>query len=163
MPFLEAVRLAFSQLRVQKLKSFFTLLGVTISVMFLIAVVSIVEGMGRYVEQDFAAKFLGVNVLNLRRYPDINQDVTEAEWRAWQRRPRIKPDDGLAIRDALPPDARWSMQGIDWTEATSLFRNGGPQVLAQAVTPDFFKIKTLVVEKGRAFTEQEDLVGANAV
>ena len=45
MPLLEAVRLALSQLRVQKLKSFFTLLGVTISVMFLIAVVSIVEGM----------------------------------------------------------------------------------------------------------------------
>ena len=49
MPLFEAVRLALSQLRVQKLKSFFTLLGVTISVMFLIAVVSIVEGMGTYV------------------------------------------------------------------------------------------------------------------
>ena len=64
MPIFEAIRLALSQLRVQKLKSFFTLLGVTISVMFLIAVVSIVEGMGKYVEQDFAAKFLGVNVFN---------------------------------------------------------------------------------------------------
>jgi putative ABC transport system permease protein len=37
--FLEAVRLALSQIRVQKLKSFFTLLGVVIGVMFLIAVV----------------------------------------------------------------------------------------------------------------------------
>ncbi|MGZ8491810.1 MAG: ABC transporter permease, partial [Gemmatirosa sp.] len=58
MPFLEAVRLALTQLRVQKLKSFFTLLGVTIGVMFLIAVVSVVNGMARYVEQDFAGKFL---------------------------------------------------------------------------------------------------------
>ena len=40
----EAVRLALSQIRVQKLKSFFTLLGVMIGVMFLIAVVSIVAG-----------------------------------------------------------------------------------------------------------------------
>src|SRR5690349_9162357 len=103
----EAVRLALSQLRVQKLKSFFTLLGVTISVMFLIAVVSIVEGMGKYVEQDFAAKFLGVNTFNLRRFPDINGNVTEAEWRAWQRRPRITPVDGNAIREALPPEAGW--------------------------------------------------------
>ena len=38
MPFLEAVRLALSTIRVQKLKSFFTLIGVTIGVMFLIAV-----------------------------------------------------------------------------------------------------------------------------
>ena len=81
MPLLEAVRLALSQIRAQKLKSFFTLLGVTIGTMFLIAVVSVVNGMGRYVEQDFAAKFLGVLTFNLRRFPDIQNNVTEATWR----------------------------------------------------------------------------------
>lgn len=59
MPIIEAIRLALAQLRVQKLKSFFTLLGVMIGVMFLIAVVSIVEGMGRYMEDDFAGRLLG--------------------------------------------------------------------------------------------------------
>jgi putative ABC transport system permease protein len=161
--FFEAVRLALSQLRVQKLKSFFTLLGVTISVMFLIAVVSIVEGMGKYVEQDFAAKFLGVNTFNVRRYPDINTDVTEAEWRAWQRRPMIKPADGLAIKAALPTEARWAMQDIRWCAASSLYRSGGPQVIAQSVTPNFFAIKDLVVQKGRAFTEQDDALGSPVV
>jgi len=163
MPLFEAVRLALSQLRVQKLKSFFTLLGVTISVMFLIAVVSIVEGMGRYVEQDFAAKFLGVNVFNVRRFPDINNDVTEAEWRAWQRRPRIVPADGIAIRDALPPEASWALHDITWGAGTSEYRKGGPQIMAQAVTPDFFKIKNLVVQKGRAFTELDDRLGSNVL
>src|SRR5438105_7400548 len=163
MPLFEAIRLALSQLRVQKLKSFFTLLGVTISVMFLIAVVSIVEGMGRYVEQDFAAKFLGVNVFNVRRFPDINGDVTEAEWRAWQRRPRIVPADGYAIKDALPSEGSWAMQDVTWGAGTSVYRNGGPQIMAQAVTPDFFHIKNLVVEKGRAFTELDDKIGANVV
>src|SRR5512143_1438993 len=109
MPIIEAIRLALAQLRVQKLKSFFTLLGVTISVMFLIAVVSIVEGMGTYVEQDLAAKFLGVNTY-----------VTEAERRAWQRGPRITPVDGYAIRDALPPEASWAMQDVTWATGTSL-------------------------------------------
>ena len=42
MPLYEAVRLALATIRVQKLKSFFTLLGVCIGVMFLITVVSIV-------------------------------------------------------------------------------------------------------------------------
>ncbi|HEY0994621.1 MAG TPA: ABC transporter permease, partial [Gemmatimonadaceae bacterium] len=99
---LEAVRLALAQLRAQKLKSFFTLLGVTIGTMFLIAVVSVVEGMGRYVEQDFAGKFLGVNTFNVRRFPDIQTgEVTEAMWREWQRRPFIYEADAYAIRDAL--------------------------------------------------------------
>ena len=61
MPFIDAIRLALAQIRVQKLKSFFTLLGVTIGVMFLIAVVSIVEGRGSDMEHDFAAKLFGVN------------------------------------------------------------------------------------------------------
>ena len=163
MPIFEAILLALKQIRVQKLKSFFTLLGVTISVMFLIAVVSIVEGMGKYVEQDFAAKFLGVNVFNVRRFPDINTDVTEAEWRAWQRRPRITPVDGIAIRDALPPEARWALHDITWGQGTSLYRNGGPQIMAQAVTPDFFKIKDLVIAKGRPFTDLDDQIGAPVV
>src|SRR6478752_5990173 len=108
MPLFEAVRLALAQIRVQKLKSFFTLLGVTISVMFLIAVVSIVEGMNKYVEEDFAGKFLGVNTFNLRSFPDIQNDVTEAEWKAWQRRPKVKVEDALAVREALPTGARWA-------------------------------------------------------
>ena len=58
MPFVEAIWLALAQIRVQKLKSFFTLLGVTIGVMFLIAVISIVQGMSSYMENDFAAKLL---------------------------------------------------------------------------------------------------------
>ncbi len=163
MPLFEAIRLALNQLRVQKLKSFFTLLGVTISVMFLIAVVSIVEGMGKYVEQDFAAKFLGVNTFNVRRFPDINTDVTEAEWRAWQRRPRIRPTDGMAIKEALPPEASWALHDIMWATGTSEFRNGGPQILAQAVTPEFFRIKDLVIDKGRAFTDLDEAIGAPVV
>jgi putative ABC transport system permease protein len=163
MPLFEAVRLALAQIRVQKLKSFFTLIGVTISVMFLIAVVSIVQGMSRYVEEDFAGKFLGVNTFNLRRFPDINTDVTEDEWRSWQRRPRITVEDAMAVKEALPADARWAMHDIIWGDASSEFMNGGPQVMAQAVTPDFFKIKDLVIDRGRTFTEQEDVLGTPAV
>ena len=163
MAFFEAIKLALSQLRVQKLKSFFTLLGVTISVMFLIAVVSIVEGMGKYVEQDFAAKFLGVNVFNVRRFPDINTDVSEAEWREWQRRPVIKPEDGIAIRDALPPEAGWALHDIRWGEGSSEFRKGGPQIIAQAVTPQFFAIKDLVVTKGRPFNDLDEQLGSAVV
>ena len=163
MPIFEAVRLALQQIRVQKLKSFFTLIGVTISVMFLIAVVSIVQGMSRYVEEDFAGKFLGVNTFNLRRFPDINTDETEETWRAWLRRPKVSVDDALAVRDALPTGTGWAMQGIQWAEGSSHYNSGGPQVIAQAVTPDFFKIKNLVITQGRLFTDQDDALGASVV
>src|SRR5687767_15849403 len=62
-PFLEAIRLALSQIRAHKLKSFFTLLGVTIGVMFLIAVVAVITGMGGYMEEEFAGKLMGGTTL----------------------------------------------------------------------------------------------------
>ena len=92
MPFLDAVRLALATIRVQKLKSFFTLLGVTIGVMFLIAVVSIVEGMGYYMQHEFIGKLMPVNTYELRRMPNMpTGEVTREEWMSWQRRPRITP------------------------------------------------------------------------
>ena len=160
MPFLEAVTLALQTLRVQKLKSFFTLLGVTIGVMFLIAVVSIVNGMARYVEQDFAGKFLGVNTFNLRRFPDINNEVDDATWKAWQRRPPITEEDALAVRASLPAGTRWAIQDVRWVSPLTRYARGGPQVIAQAVTPEYFAIKDLVVTRGRVFTEQEAQYGA---
>jgi putative ABC transport system permease protein len=163
MPIFDAVRLALQQIRVQKLKSFFTLIGVTISVMFLIAVVSIVQGMSRYVEEDFAGKFLGVNTFNLRRFPDINTDETEETWKMWLRRPKISVDDALAVREALPTGAGWAMQDITWADGSSQFTPGGPQVLAQGVTPDFFRIKNLAVTQGRIFTDQDDQLGSSVV
>src|SRR5688572_25066237 len=109
MPLLEAIRLALAQIRVQKLKSFFTLLGVTIGVMFLIAVVSIVEGMSTYVEEDFIGRFMGANTFTLHRIPWF-EDGTQAEWREWVRRPRIYMSDVRVVTSALPPDARWAVE-----------------------------------------------------
>src|SRR5262249_47968272 len=94
MQFLQAVLIAFDTIRVQKLKSFFTVLGVTIGVRSLIAVVSIVGGMGRYMKDDLIGKLIPVNTFNLRQRPDINiGDETDETRREWRRRPRIEVAD----------------------------------------------------------------------
>ena len=164
MHFLDAVKVALEQIRVQKLKSFFTLIGVIIGVMFLIAVVSIVEGLDHKIEVDFAGKFLGVNTFNLRRMPSIGLgDVTEAEWRAWSRRPKITKEDALAIKASLPEDAGWAIQDQRQVPAQSQYRHGGAPVRAEAVTAGYFAIKDIHTEKGRLFTEQEDQLGSPVV
>src|SRR3954463_14339893 len=119
MPFHEAIRLALQQIRVQKLKSFFTLLGVMIGVMFLIAVVSIVTGMGKYMEEDFAGRLLGANTFTIRRFPWFGNNVTEEEWREWQRRPRFVAADAPAIASVLPGDARWAIESGDFVRAST--------------------------------------------
>src|SRR6267154_1744677 len=149
MPFFEAIRLALGQIRVQKLKSFFTLLGVTISVMFLIAVVSIVQGMSVYIEQDFAAKWLGVSTFNLRRYPDVHDDVSDKEQQEWNRRPKITMEDAMAVREALPSGVRWAMHSVDWMNVSSAYVHGGAPVLGETATPEYFRTKDLGSTQGR--------------
>jgi putative ABC transport system permease protein len=161
---LDAIILALQQIRVQKLKSFFTLIGVIIGVMFLIAVVSIVEGLNKKIEVDFAGKFLGVNTFNVRRMPNIGMgDVTEAEWRSWRQRPRITAADADAIHAGLPDDARWAIQDARDVHASTDYTRSGGSVLAEAVTAGYFVIKDIGVEKGRLFSDQEDALGAPVV
>src|SRR2546427_5551293 len=82
MPFFEAVRLALQTIRAQKLKSAFSIIGVFIGVMFLIAVVSVVQGMNRYMTDKFAGTILGVNTFRLRQFPDVQLgNVTDSTWR----------------------------------------------------------------------------------
>src|SRR5438045_8668734 len=89
MSFLEAIRLALQTIRAQKLKSTFSIIGVFIGVMFLIAVVSVVQGMNRYMTDKFAGTLLGVDTFRLRQFPDVQLgNVTDSMWRVWRRRPR---------------------------------------------------------------------------
>lgn len=154
MPLFEAVRLALAQIRVQKLKSFFTLLGVTIGVMFLIAVVSIVEGMGKYMEDDFAGRLLGANTFTLRRYPWFGNNTTRDEWMEWQRRPRIYVNDVGFVRTVLPPSAHWAIESQGRPMASSDFTR--PKTIeAHAVDGDYFYIKKYDLSAGRAIAPQE--------
>lgn len=63
----EGVRLALGYISSEKLKSLFSLLGVIVGIMFLIVVVSIVEGIDRYIRDDFSSMVFGVNTVTLER------------------------------------------------------------------------------------------------
>lgn len=163
MPFFEAIRLALQQIWVQKLKSFFTLLGVVIGVMFLIAVVSIVEGMSRYVEEDFAAKIIGKNTFSFRRRPDVNVgNVSEETWREYSRRPRVYERDVAAARSALPPNTLSAVENMTFAYANSQFARPR-QVQVIATESDYFRIKSYVLTSGRLFSPQEAELGTPVV
>ncbi|WP_353269029.1 ABC transporter permease, partial [Gemmatimonas sp.] len=155
----DAVILALAQLRVQKLKSAFTLLGVMIGVMFLIAVVSIVEGMGKYVEEDFAARLIGTNTFTLRRFDNIGPGGNRGfDARAAQRRPLVRMTDVEAVRAALPATMTSTVASETFKYAST--PGARPrQVQAVATDANYFTIKKFAVTQGRAFTDQEVRAG----
>ena len=163
MPIFEAIKLALAQIRVQKLKSFFTLVGVAIGVMFLIAIVSIVEGVGRYMEDDLVGKLITKNSFELRRTPNIQMgDVDETEWRSWRSRPRITEEDVPVVVASLPPSARWAISGSG--NLTFESRYAKPRrVQISCVGGAWFDIRNMGVSDGRLPTAQEYELGTPVV
>lgn len=160
MPLFEAFRLALEQLRVQKLKSFFTLLGVMMGVMFLIAVVSIIEGMSRYMEQDIVGKLMAINAFEVRKVPSFNMGETNIEdWKAYARRPEILERDTFAIISSLPKGFRHTITNSASLSITSEF--GRPRdITVSNVTNQYFDIKNIGLVAGRPFSEQEDALNS---
>ena len=156
MPFIDAVRLALQQIWVQKLKSFFTLLGVMIGVTFLIAVVSIVGGMSRYMTEQLVGKIMAVNSFELRHRPNINMgDHDDNYWRELRRRPRIRESDIEPVTSALPDGVLWAAVGTDNLAASSRYVSKPKAVMAFTVTDDYFTIKRMEPVSGRLFSPQE--------
>ncbi len=157
---LEAVRLALSQIRAQKLKSAFTLTGVCIGVMFLIAVVAIVEGMGRYLKDDLVGKLISINSFELRQRPNINMgDTDPAVWDEYRRRPRLWMSEVDPVVASLPAGTRWAVQSDNGLQLNSRWSNGQRSARVVAVDGDFFGIKSIGVTDGRLLNPQELALG----
>ncbi len=163
MPLYEAVVLALGSIRAQKLKSFFSLIGVLIGVTFLIAVVSIVQGMNVYMTDKFAGALIGVNTFQLRSRPNIVMgNTTEEQWRAWNRNPRITLEDAAYVEEHMQTPARFARVGFD---RISVGWRGklAKDISVNTTDAEFFTIKHWNIEEGRAFSQQEVNFGAQVV
>jgi putative ABC transport system permease protein len=159
----EGIRLAMVQIASQKLKSFFSLLGVIIGVMFLIVVVSVVEGMDRYIKEDFSSQIFGVNTITLRRWPSVNINVDEEVWRERLRRPRITVEDAAAVRRGLTLPARVAVKSEGGGSVTGPDGRTVTNVRFTGASPEIFRIQDWNVVRGRAFTAREDEAGSAVV
>ncbi|MEP6832390.1 MAG: ABC transporter permease [Gemmatimonas sp.] len=164
MPVFEAIRLALQTLRTQKLKSAFTLLGVCIGVMFLITVVSIVEGMGRYMKDDLVGKLIPLNSFELRSRPNINiGEVDRSVWEEYRKRPALEIGDIEPVRVALPSGTRTALYSNGQVDVSST-ESGKPRRLqVNAVDGDYFDIKSLAMKEGRPLSPQEMTRGEKVV
>ena len=159
----EAIRLAFGQIRAQKLKSFFSVVGVIIGVMFLIAVISIVEGMNRYMEEDFAKTIFGLNTVTVTRTPSVQMNTSRELRREWRRRPRLRLEDAQAIEERLSVPALVAVESYNQRDARSDRGVAVTGVLLTAATADFFRIREMEVARGRLFGPLEDEAGMDVV
>jgi putative ABC transport system permease protein len=143
MQLLEAVMLALQTVWNHKLRSFFTLLGIIVSVAFLVAVVAVIQGMNAYVRERLAGAIVGVNAFQIRRDPIQVGFIDDEAWKQIQRRPIIAPEDVGFIERAVPDAEAIALQSgwptpmadVQWRNRTVgdafVFGVTAPYVLVQ--------------------------------
>ncbi len=147
--FLESVKLALDTLRSHKLRSFLTLLGVIISVTTLIAVVSVIEGMNRYIGERIAN--LGSNSITITRFGVI---TSAKAWLEAQKRRVITIEDYDWIRANLKVGQDAAAQSWNRTDIKA-GNQSLQEVGVRGVTPNMVNIGQEQVDQGRYITESD--------
>ncbi len=157
MPFYEALRLALASIRSAKLRSFFTLLGIIVSVGFLVAVVAVIQGMNAYVKENIQDTMIGANSFQVRRLPIALGLRNDEELKRMQKRPIIDADDAEAVRRALP-DAQavafqsgWPSPSVDVTYRSRTLGS----VVVFGVTPDYQVVQDYRFEAGTPINDMD--------
>jgi putative ABC transport system permease protein len=139
MPLSEALRLALQAIWSSKLRSFFTLLGIIVSVAFLVVVVAIIQGMNAYVRENITGALIGTNAFQVRRTPIAPGLLDDNQIRAINKRPILSKEDADAVRRALPDAQAVSLQSgwpTPMSDVVNRNRTVG-DVLVFGVTPPY--------------------------
>jgi putative ABC transport system permease protein len=155
MPILEGLRLALREILAHKLRSFFTLLGIIVSVGFLVAVVAVIQGMNAYVKENLAGAIVGRNAFQVRRTPIAIGFIDDEEMRALQRRPIIRAEEAEYVRRAIPDaEAIAMLSGWPTPQADVVWRNQTVgDVLVFGITAPYQVVQDYEMAGGEALTD----------
>ena len=155
MQFGDVLTTAITQIRANKLRSFFTLLGIIVSVAFLVAVVAVIQGMNAYVKENVADALIGSNTFQIRRLPINIGLIEDDDWLRMQRRPKITQADADAVRAALSDAVAISVQsGVPTPRSDVIYGDrtlGSVQIYG--VTPEYQTIQDYKFAVGDPLTE----------
>ena len=151
----DVVGIAFAQIRGNPLRTFFTLLGIIVSVAFLIAVVAIIQGMNAYVKENIADAMVGTNAFQVRRSPIQVGLVDDELMSRIRKRPKISPQDADVVRAALPDAIAVSRQSGWPTPITEVFWRGRSVggIFVFGITPEYQLVQDYSILKGRPLSE----------
>ena len=154
----ESFRFAWMALVANPLRTFLSLLGITIGIFAIIAVYAIVDSLERNIRQSVDS--LGSDVVYVQKWPWGGGGGEYAWWKYFQR-PEVGMNDfkRLSARD---PRAAASLTFIVGSRETLKFGNSAVEnVEVNGVTFAYGSLNALNIEDGRYFSENEMASGRN--
>lgn len=151
---------AFLELKANKLRTFLSLLGITIGIFCIIAVLTVIDSLKNNIKTEMST--LGSDVLYIGRWPWMDEGG-DYKWWEYLRRPSMTPKEVKAILTQVP----------DAAVATLCYTNRGltlkhndlelSSISGYAVMNDFDKIQNIEIAEGRYLSASELDGGTNSV
>lgn len=156
--FAESFRFAVDSLVTNKLRTFLSLLGITIGIFAIISVFTMVDSIKNNIDKSISS--LGDNVIYIQKWPwEFSSDY---QWWEYMNRPVTKLSELDAVRDKsnLSKASAFLIQ----TNVTLEYKsNSAENVQISAVSDDYDRIKTFELQDGRYFSLAEINRGHNKI
>lgn len=149
MQFLEGILIALRSLVANKLRSILTLIGVIIGVMTVIAVVSIISGMNKYVEAEISS--MGSTTFLIRKFGLI---TSNEDWFKQIKRKNLALEDMEAIEKGCPDCWKVGAEVFTWAKVKYKNRHLSNMSVVGA-TANITEIANHEVYEGRGISEFE--------
>lgn len=155
----ESLYFALNSLRVNKLRTFLSLLGISVGIFAIIAVLTMVDSMEMSLRDNLDS--LGNDIVVISKWPmGVEEGETEyAWWKYWQRPVASTRDlDDLKDRLTKAEELCFMADGVRKVEFYNSSVSQGIIFLASHTLKDVYDIE---IAEGRYFTESESITGRN--
>ena len=143
---------AFLELRANKLRTFLSLLGITIGIFCIIAVLTVLDSLKNNIRTDMAS--LGSDILYVGRWPWMDDGGDYKWWEYW-RRPGMTPMDVKAIQAQVPDAATVTLCLSNNGMTLKYDKNEVSSVTGYAVLGGFDKVQNIEIAQGRYLNPSE--------
>jgi putative ABC transport system permease protein len=147
---------AVNSIIVNKLRTFLSLLGITIGIFCIISVFTVLDWMEKSIHDTISS--LGENVIYVHKFPwglNFNQP-----WWDLIKRPVVSKNDYQAILNKSTKTAAACFT-VSQSEPIKYRKNLASNVDVMSVTPEFVNIRSFEIENGRYFSPEESASGKN--
>lgn len=157
-PILESARMGFSALSGDRLRTFLSLLGITIGIFAIISVFTLVDTLEGNLRD--SVRSLGEDVIFVQKWPWDPEG--EYAWWEYLKRPQPRYSEFEKLRERLP-GAVSSAFMAQTSHSVHFLNSSVDRVSIRAVTHGFQNVRELDLSKGRYFSTMESRSGRNVI
>jgi putative ABC transport system permease protein len=157
---LTSITQALQELRVNKLRTFLSLLGITIGIFCIIAVLTVIDSMKNNIQKEMAT--LGSDVVYINRWPWVPESGEYKWWEFW-RRPSMSITELHAIQRNVPSAKIATLCLSVNGEKVKHYDQEASGINTYGVTENFDKLQNIEIATGRYLSASEIDGGSNTV